>query len=77
MHDEGDGVYEGEIHPATVILNCGWIFKPKRLSSLQCQIGVNNILDNELKVSSPYAGDLKDLPMMARQFQVSLNYKLK
>jgi outer membrane receptor protein involved in Fe transport len=76
-HDYGDGYYESEVHPATIILNSGIIIRPVRMNNLQCHFGVNNILDNALKVASPYAGDLKDLPIMARQFQVSLTYKLK
>jgi outer membrane receptor protein involved in Fe transport len=76
-HIQGDGLVESKIYLPMTIVNVGVIFRPVKLPNLYGQLGVNNLLDIPYMVASPYVGDLQDLPMLARQFSISLTYRLK
>jgi hypothetical protein len=76
-HDIGEGVFETETHAPITIVNMGLLIRPTKWTNFQGQFGVSNLLDNPYIVSSPYAGNLQELPLMARQFSVSLAYRLK
>ena len=76
-HIQGDGLVESKIYLPMTIVNVGVIIRPVKLPNLYGQLGVNNLLDIPYMVASPYVGDLQDLPMLARQFSISLTYRLK